>query len=119
MQYLPVVCLFISLVYTVNGDMQALVKEMERVEKEKYKGSPKKTLTREESEQMMYREMKQTLKQFAKLANQADDFVTQDIPKDWNATPVKILVGKNFDEVARDKSKTVLVQFYDRYCDYQ
>lgn len=37
--------------------------------------------------------------------------LTQEVPEDWNAKPVKVLVGKNFDEVARDNTKDVLVEF--------
>lgn len=42
--------------------------------------------------------------------------LSQEAPADWNITPVWTLVSSNFDEVAFNADKDVLVEFYAPWC---
>lgn len=43
-------------------------------------------------------------------------YLSQELPSDWDAQPVKTLVASNFEEIVMDASKDVLVEFYAPWC---
>jgi len=44
------------------------------------------------------------------------DLKSEEVPEDWDKKGTKVLVGKNFPQVAMDTEKDVLVDFYADWC---
>ena len=70
---------------------------------------------RPESTELSDANMRSFIKQYMDGSLKAH-LMSQDVPEDWDKEPVKVLVGKNFEEVALDTNKDVLVEFYAPWC---
>merc|ERR1711874_568721 len=70
---------------------------------------------RPESTELSDANMRGFIKQYMDGSLKAH-LMSQDVPEDWDKEPVKVLVGKNFEEVALDTNKDVLVEFYAPWC---
>ncbi len=116
--FLLVLCGYCFVSGLSQDKLQNAVNEMQRRAKQEKPDVNYESLTEEEKERQMLVDLKKNMKEFAKITNQYGP-ISQTLPKDWDAKPVKVLVGENFDKIAKDKSKTVLVEFYDRFCKYQ
>jgi len=60
----------------------------------------------------------EALEQFATdfHAHKLEPYIkSEDVPED-NSGPVKVVVGKNFDEIVNDETKDVLIEFYAPWC---
>lgn len=79
-----------------------------KLEEDMAKYKPEKPdLTEENIKAFVEKFLKNELKQH---------LLSQDLPEDWDKTPVKTLVATNFDEVVFNKDKDVLVEFYAPWC---
>jgi len=70
---------------------------------------------RPESTELSDANMRSFIKQYMDGSLKAH-LMSQEVPEDWDKNPVKVLVGKNFEEVALDTNKDVLVEFYAPWC---
>jgi len=59
--------------------------------------------------------MREYVKKF-KAGELTPHLKSEDLPADWNANPVKVLVSSNFPTVAMEEGKDVLVEFYAPWC---
>ena len=86
---------------------------------------PAARLIRLADEMSKYKPTTDVLSDIAAMRTFVNDFLdgklkqhllSQDLPEDWDKNPVKVLVASNFDEVALNKDKDVLVEFYAPWC---